>query len=189
MKRTLLAFASLTAIILLSCGSLENLNSPEEDISVKSLNKAALSSASDSYTAATSSSSRSYSGSPASMSVIMYSAGTTANSGEVTFTLPGTLTSTAKLTKVQVKVGALTYNGAVTTNFLRIRKGTSDEAIIYGSVAGNTTITTDYFNGQPAKDTYYVSFNATCVGTGGIANICSKSYNPVNLILYFTYEL
>ena len=203
MKRIRLVLASLATlvtIILLSCGYLENPNSPAEDANfpeAPTLKKGspsdemqvALSSSSGSYVVLLSSSSRSFSGSPASMSVFIPVSGATVCSQEVTFPGTSSLISNAVLTKVQVKTGTLTYNGAVTTNTLKIRKGDStppNEVTILGSVAGGATITTDYFNGKLAKDTYYVSFCATCVGFG-TSTFCSKSYSSVSLILSFNY--
>jgi hypothetical protein len=191
MKRISLLLASLTAIVLLSCGLNDNSISSAEDVSYPTkanvLTKTALSSATD-YATALSSSSKSETANK-SIGVVITTSGLTANSNEYTFATFSTLPTSAVITKVELYTGTMTYNGAVTTNYWQIRKGSVDYTRIYNDInisAGGLTIPITYFNGQTARDTYYVLFNGTCVGFGG-ASFCSKLYNNVRLIIYYTY--
>jgi len=193
MKRTSFLLASLTAILLLSCGFLDNSDSSAEEMDypkANALNKAALSSASENYTAALSSSSMGFTASKA-MSVAMKT-GETANSNELEFKVPSSVPTNAIIRKIEVYTGSsLSATGTPLTNSLKIRKGASSDTTIYWGGAVGKTIETNYFNNDPARDTYYVSFNATCLSgaivSGVQTNVCSKSYNNVKFILYYYY--
>jgi hypothetical protein len=185
MKKTSFLFATLTALAFLSC-STDNSTSAFEDVNYpQTLQKVVppgdevqQTCYSETYTASK------------TMGIVIYNPGQTANSFELEFPEPSTLPKNAVLTNVQVNTGSsITYTGAVLTNYLIIRKLTSNTppAQIPWGGAVNTLLTTNAFNGELARDKYYVSFNATCVGFG-TANICSKSYSKVKLILHYCVQ-
>jgi hypothetical protein len=185
MKRTLLALASLTAILLLSCNSIENSSASSEDLDFSQtptlqkiipIDEAQATCYSKKYTPTT----------PQTMTVFITTSGASDYSGEMTFSGPSTLPTNATITNIEAYTGRIdSYNGAVLTNHLKIRKGLVYTTIPWGGAAGQT-LTTHDFDGLPARDTYYVSFNATCVGFGtSIAKICSKTYSGVTLTIHY----
>jgi hypothetical protein len=186
MKRTSFLLASLTAIALLSCSS-DNLTSTAEDVNypqTPALQKVVppgdelqQTCGSKSYTASKTM------GIPIDPKV-------TANSIEVEFTLPGTLPKDARLTKVEVNTGNITTNiGTLQVHYLQIRKLLSGIILIPWNGGANMTLATNDFNGEYARDTYYVSYNATCLAPGNYnglpVNFCSRLYSNVKLILYY----
>ncbi|MDR0517928.1 MAG: hypothetical protein LBH25_12870 [Fibromonadaceae bacterium] len=179
MKRTLSVLVSLAAIALLSCSFLDNSNSSAEGTDYPQ----ALQKAIPSDEATLSSSSVTYSAS--SLGVTM-NVGVTATGPELEFLLPGTLPRDAIITGIVVNTGTLaTSIGLVTSNYLKIRKG-SDYTEIPWSGADGTTLPTNYFNGKPARDTYYLSHKGTC-SSGITYSFCSKVYKNVKLtISYYT---
>jgi hypothetical protein len=181
MKRTLLVLASLMAIALLSCSDNSNplageMYLPQEQTLPKVIT-------SDEIQQTCSSQKYQASQSIGASSTVI---GTIMNSPEYAFTLPKTLPKDAVITNIEIKTGSFTYNGGVLINYFKIRKGLYDYDLIYGNV-GNTTIGTHYFDGELARDTYYVSLNATCLSLSpiGVGGICSKLYTRVELTIYY----
>jgi len=121
--------------------------------------------------------------------------GTTACSNKVffNFTTPPT---NATITKMEVGTGTLTTNkGAFTTDYLQIEcnypQPPNNVTKINWGGAASTTLSTQYFNGQPARIQCYVSFCGKCVGgymeAGQMVNMCNKSYTNVNMTVYYQY--
>jgi hypothetical protein len=180
MKRTLLAFVSLATIALLSC-SFDSSNPLAEEMNLPQAQ--ALQKVMPNDEAQQTCTSKSYTASQ-SIGIFTTVSGETLNSNEYIFTLPGTLPTDAVLTKVQLNTGSMTSSGAVVTNYWQIRKGISKFTTITCGAGSNVNLSTSFFNGDPTRDTYYVSFSATCAGlSAGTPRICSKSYSSVKLIL------
>jgi hypothetical protein len=190
MKRICFVLVSLLAITLLSCSALDNsaedVNYPQDS----ALNKVVLSSASTSYAEYVLSSS-SYTASQ-TMSVWTNVKGAVITSNTISFSAMG-LPADAIITDVQFNTGTMKYTGAIVTDYLTIRKGNStppNEVRWYWGGAGGTTLPTDFsnpFGGQYAKDTYYVSFTATCISFSTATN-CAKSYEKTKLIIKYRID-
>jgi len=182
MKRMSYVLATLTAIILLSCGFLDNSSSSTEDADFSqatTLNKATLSSSSTIYTTSQSLG-------------LTIGAGETACSNELVFAGPSTILTSTVLSKVEFYTGnSCNMIGAMPINSLKIRKDSTYYTEIPWNGGCNMTLTTHAFDGLPAKGTYYVSFCGTCLAGGIVSglpvNFCSRTYSGVKLILYITY--
>lgn len=113
--------------------------------------------------------------------------GTSGDSTEVRFNVSG-LPANAVITKLEVNVGSLTYQGGMLTNYLTVSCNGTDERIPWGGAA-NKTLTTSKFVGENPNTTYTISFNSTCtVGAfvGGM-NIKKglKTYSNPYIVIYW----
>jgi len=182
MKRTSFLLASLTAIVLLSCSN-DNSNPFTEDVSYPQTQ--ALQKVIPDDEAQQTCSSASETATSQSIGVTITTSGATVSSNEYCFTKFSTLPADAIITGVSLYTGTMTYTGGVLTNYWQIRKGPVDYTrITNGGAPGGATISTNYFNGLPARDTYCVLVNVTCVGFGS-ATFCSKLYKNVKLTISY----
>lgn len=123
-----------------------------------------------------------------SMSIVL-DKGNTGNSSIVSFTVSG-LPVNAKVTKIEINTGSLTYSGAMLTNYLTLSSSnkTTAEKITWNGAA-NTTLTSNGFLATMANGTYQISFNCTCIGgaiiNGVLTNTGTKSYSRPSIKIYW----
>lgn len=124
---------------------------------------------------------------------IALNAGQTGNSSTATFTVSG-LPANAKITKLQINTGTMTYAGGMLTNYLILSKsGASNTEHIPWNGSGSTTLTSNGFLLEPANGTYTISFNCTCI-TGAIingimTNMGTKTYKNMTLTVYWDDQI
>ncbi len=123
-----------------------------------------------------------------SMSVAL-TKGSTGDSSTVSFNVSG-LPANAKITKIEVYTGSLTYTGAVLTNYLTLQgKNSGITEQIAWNGAANKTLTASNFKATTANDTYTISFNSTCFGgeyvNGILTNLGTKKYTRPYIVVYW----
>lgn len=107
----------------------------------------------------------------------------TGNSNSVSIAVTG-LPEDAVITKMTVNTGAMTYNGAVTCNFLTLTSSNGRTERLAWTGQANKTLTTSNFLSSPANGTYTLSFNATNAST---LKIGTKTYQP-SITIYWDDE-
>jgi hypothetical protein len=129
--------------------------------------------------------------STASMSVIL-NEGETGYSSYVTFNVSG-CPSGSTVSKIEVNVGTLSYQGAVLTYHLELSSSNKStvETISWGGAGGTKLTSTSFFATTPANGTYKIRFYATCVGGalvgGTMLDIGTKTYSKPSIKIYYTY--
>ena len=122
-----------------------------------------------------------------SMSVVL-NVGATGDSSSVTINVSN-LPTNAKITKLEVNTGSLTYQGGVLTNYLTISSSNGRTEDIAWNGAANKTLTTSHFLASNANGVYTLSFNATCLGGaivgGNILDIGTKTYKKPYIRIYW----
>ncbi len=114
------------------------------------------------------------------------------DSNEVSFDVKG-LPLGAVVTKIEIKTGALSYGGAVKTNYLELtsNKKYGAEKIYWNGASNSTLVSKYFFRGLPANARYTIKFNATCYGGaiyyGTISNTGYKKYTRPTLTVYYEY--
>ena len=98
----------------------------------------------------------------------------------------------ATITKIEYNLGAISVNkGAFTIDSLRIECNPPPPPnnVVTLPWNGTGTLTTTYFNGQPAKTTCKVSFCGKCTAgymeAGQMVNMCNKSYSNSNMTITY----
>lgn len=119
---------------------------------------------------------------------LILNTGETGDSSEAVIKVTS-LPDNAKITRLTVNVGKLSYNGAIITNYLTIRSSNNRSEEISWNGQGNKTLTTSAFLSSKADGTYYISFNATSVGgffVGGMqTNYATKTYSKPSITIYW----
>lgn len=118
--------------------------------------------------------------------------GETGFSSYVTFKVSG-LPAEAKVTKIEVNVGSLSFQGGVMTNYLELTSSNNaePEIISWGGEQNVTLTSKTFFSNTIANGTYLIRFNATCISGaivgGKVLDIGSKTYSSPSIKIYYTY--
>lgn len=121
------------------------------------------------------------------MSVVL-NVGATGDSSRVSIRVSG-LPANAKITKIEVNTGSLSFQGGVVTNYLTIESSNGRSEKIAWAGAANKTLTTHNFLASTANGTYTLYFNSTCVGGaivgGQILSIGTKTYSRPYITVFW----
>jgi hypothetical protein len=189
MKRTLLALASLTAIILLSCNSIENSSSAEDlNFSQKpTLQKGSV--PIDPYAVPPPTPAASYQKTCSGTMSVTAPYGTYAWSSEAccdfTNLSSGSLIEHVEATS-SIVIGSV---GAFTTSHFKIKCGNYADTLAWNgwspTVSTSSSSPPSNIHGKPANVRCCLSFYGKCNATGSGGAACKESRNNVNMTMYY----